>query len=484
MKWFKKNGLVFSLFLILGLFSYFEFQKTKTVTFKKAESEKLFLNFDKKTISSIDFYVQSKLDFQLKNQDTKWFVLKSNVKDKADISAVKIFLNKVAQIKKTSVTTKENLSTYQLNPVSHKIIFHSTDKKKYQLFLGAESFDKKKFILINEGKEVFLANSDLNFTLNKNFDIFRSKKLFFPEWKFDKIFVKAKKSNVILYNKNKSWFGLLKSYKNKPIKLNQEKVDKFISAFKHLTVQGFIRENPFKSNKLLKQYNLLTPELSLSVFNKNKKIWTINIAQDNEKQFVYAQTSERGTIYSVSKTVYKELSVSLNSLRDRSFAFQVDKKNTDKIFYQVGKRRRQNLYLSNGQWLFSKRKQIKTEIVNNLFSSISKLKVIRFIPINTFKRQPISLSLSFFDKKKELLNIKVVGYMSSQKNAKLQDLVVLDLQDKQEYFAISTVHWKSLLKGFFAKPKATKAEAKKLKTKNSKIKKTKVKKVKAKKTKI
>lgn len=458
MKWFKKNGILFSIFVALGLFSYFEFQKNKTVATKKEKSEKLFSDVNKEDILSIDFYSQSKLVFQLTNKNNTWLVIKPSIKDKADKSTVNIFLNEVFRSKKEKVISQGRLSNYELSQPNKKIIFYDANKRAYSLRLGSESFDKRRFILVGGKKNVFLSNSHLNFVVNKSFNLFRSKKLFSSRESFDKIIIQNKKNNIELYKNNNLWKGLLNSTKNTFIKLDPIKVDKFISSFKHLEAQEFIRENSKKSKKLLQQYSLLHPTFSLSVFYKNKKIWTLNLAQDNKKQFVYAKTSKRTTIYSISKEAYKSLSISLNDIRNLSSVFEVDKNNVDKVFYQIGKRKRSSWYLSKGQWFFSKKKQVENKKFTKLFSSIAQLKVVSFILKSTFKKQPVLESLSFVSKKGPVLTIQVRGHTSSQKKSALKDLVVLDLGSQKEYFAISSVEWKALLKKFLSKSKKIKVK--------------------------
>ncbi|MBE8163385.1 MAG: DUF4340 domain-containing protein [Bdellovibrionaceae bacterium] len=457
MKWFKKNGILLSVFLILGLFSFFEFQKTKTIANKKQKSGKLFSNISKRSISGINFYLQSQLDYKLTRKKKKWFVTKANVQDKADPVVTSIFLRQLFTTQKEKITSPKNLVNYQLDSPKRKIVFYDANNKKIQqLFLGAKSFDKRRFVLLGEKKDLFLASSHLNFITEKTFSLFRLKKLFFLKGSFDKIIIKKKGRRIVLYKKNNLWKGALNSFKNNLINLDEKKVDEFISTIKHLEAKTFIKENSKKSKKLLQQYKLLNPELVLSVFLKAKKIWTIAIAQDRKKSLTYAKTSERSTIYSLFKKDYKSLSVSLDNIRDRSSVFKINTNSVDAIFYQRGKRKRSAWHLLKGQWFFSKQKPWEKKKVEHLFSSIAQLKVVKFIPKKTIKKPMVLESLSFTSKNKPVASIQVRGYISSQKKNNLKDLVLLDLKNSQEYFTVSSLKWKALTKAFLLKSKKQK----------------------------
>lgn len=448
MKWFKKNKILLGFFLIFALFSYLEIKKEEDLNLKKVESEKIFVNFHRRDITLVKFYIEAKLKFQLIKEDKNWFVLSKGVKDNANPVSVNIFLNKITGVKKQKVSHAQGLSSYGLSSPKSHIVFQGSENKKYKLYFGDQSFDKQRFILTGKEKNIFLANSPMNFATNKSFNLFRLKKLFPLGQAFDEILIHGKKNKIHLYKKNNLWSAALPKVKNYSVVLDKSKADKLISAFKHLELQEFIRENKSNSKKLLKQYRLLYPELSISIFNKSKKVWVLSLSQNTKGNFIYAKTSKRSTVYSISKDDYRALSAPFRELRDLSYMFGFKLKNIDQIFFQVGKRKRQAWFLKNKQWFSPLKKKLNTTKVQDFLSQIIKFKTVKFILNKNFKQTGILESLSLQSNKKTILTIKVLGYVSSQDKANLNDLVVLSLGNPYEHFAVSKLNWISLKKNF------------------------------------
>lgn len=386
----KKQTMAFTGFVALvvgyAIYDYKSEQKTE----EKKQTASMLATLSADQISKITLK-NEKGEFSLSKSSQGWSIL-SPIEDAANDSAVQELIDGIVTEKSNDVAaegeawTKE---TYGLvSPKGFVSIEDNSGKKEQFVVSSIKSFQGDAFIQKidekSEGKKVFVANSTWFAKVDKSMDQFRDRRWMrtsaqgAKEIEFTRI--ENKRSEKFkLIKKDDKWVaeGHLDYH------LDQNKVREILGMLNSTEGLEIVADKSRQaSSKELKAWGLAEPRLHVQVHlqgsDGNKKTWLgkFSSAQDKEK-VSRLLVSDPYFVFKIAPTDSDKFwGANLDSFRDRTEPFSVDKTKIKKIEVSFGGKVNE-LSLEGEVWKSANGK-VDSDRVRSLITKFSSLKLAQF----------------------------------------------------------------------------------------------------------
>lgn len=382
MKWKGILLFIFAIFLFLFIILY---EKNLPTTEEKKEKEKKIFNLN----GEINYlkYESKDINWEVKKEKEEWKIVKP-IEYKAEEFTINNIIKSIKELEKLKEIEVKELKNFGLEEPEKKI-FIQTEKEKEEIIIGAEIPNIKQVAikLKNKGKNYFISSSFLN-EIEKSVKDLRDKTIFsYQASDVSSIEIKTKKIKLNLDKKNNFW------YLDFPFKDRAEKsgVEDVIYGFSSFKAIDFIDEY---TDEKLKELNLINPIVSVSFYDKEKKLILQGDFGKKEglgKNDFYLKTGKR--IFLVNHSLWEKLENGIVAIPD-----------TKILSFSTWETKKFYLKFSDKEYLFEKKedkwtlsgKDLKNDTpVNNILKEFEELKWLK--------------SISNYNKIKEIGEIKLEG---------------------------------------------------------------------------
>lgn len=306
MRQFKSTLIFAFIVLLLGLASYWEFNKSEEDNLKKEEQSKALPLWDKDQVTEFKIVNEGK-ELHLVKKDSHWQIT-APVQDEADSSSVNSMLSSMITDKLTKLEVEGNLDAtqYGLNEAQRFFEFlSSSDKKKRIILSSKKTYDGKYYLKYGDSDEVYLASSTWDQWLRRSVNELRNKKIFKDEEKIKKLVITQGKKALRIENVDSQW--LLDGDKNFPV--DDSKINNLISSLENFRAADVSAED--QSQKSLKEHNLLNPEVKIVIDfegdGPSRELFVSPLPKDLGDVYIY--TNNRPFIYKTYKSIAEKWKV-------------------------------------------------------------------------------------------------------------------------------------------------------------------------------
>ncbi|MDL1956744.1 MAG: DUF4340 domain-containing protein [Candidatus Desulfofervidus auxilii] len=384
MSWRK---LALYAFFLLMMIIFYQYQKARLAKIKeRQEKEKQICKLKTEDVFSIK--LKNKYgNFEIKKENERWR-LKQPVDDWADKFTIQGILDTITKAKaeRTITPVPDKLLPYGLDKPRIEINLMAK-KASFNLFLGSDTPDATKvYALTSKKKAIYLLPSSLVFSLNKDLDDLRDKRILdFDPIKVIKVNIKTSEKNILLEKENNQWY-LKMPFK---AKADKDEVEDVLYRLQTERAKGFEEKIKIKS------------ELEIEISEKEKNHW---LKLFKEKDKILAKSSYRPVVMILRKELWDELTKTPETFKDRHFIkFDQEKVKKVEIVY-AGKKLK--AIKKENKWAIEPKKMAEDYEIDFLISDLLNLK---YLPKKIEKPKEFPLSkaeVKLWDNKKIILSLK------------------------------------------------------------------------------
>lgn len=418
MKW--KGIILLTVAILLFLFIIF-YEKNLPSTEERTELEKKIFDLKEKQFNLIS-YKSRDLNWEIKKENDKWKIIKP-IEYSADESTINNIIRAIVELEKEKEIKDINLKDFELEK-PEKILSFRTNEKIEEILIGAliPQINKMAIRIKGTGKNYFISSIFLE-KINKNLNELRDKDIFsYQTSDVSFIEIKTIKRTINLEKKGKFW------YLDFPFKDRAEKegVEDLIYGLSSIKAKDFLDE---PTEEDLKELNLSPPIVTISFFDKDKKLIVqgeFGKKEGLEKNDFYVKNGLR--VFLSNGKIWEKLEKGLVAIPDTkilSFSSWEVKNFNLKIKDEFSFEKKEDKWFLNG-------KEIKDEKpVNNILKEFSEMKWLK--------------SANLIDIKEEIADLKIEGE-NFQINCKLYKDKMGELwakpEDRPNYWSFADAVWK------------------------------------------
>lgn len=382
MKW--KGIILLSIAILLFLFIIF-YEKNLPTTEEKKEKEKKIFNLKENEINFLSCNSKD-LNWEVKKEEDKWKITKP-IEYPADEFTINNIIRAIVELEKEKEIKDINLKDFELEKPEKTLSFRTIEKSE-EILIGAliPQINKMAIRIKGTGKNYFISSSFLE-KINKNLNELRNKDIFSYQTS-DVSFVEIKtiKRTVNLEKKGKFW------YLDFPFKDRAEKdgVEDLIYGLSSIKAKDFLDE---PTEEDLKELNLSPPIVTISFFDKDKKLilqGEFGKKEGLDKNDFYVKNGLR--VFLSSSQIWEKLEKGLVAIPDTkilSFSSWEVKK-----FYLKTKNEF-SFEKKEGKWFLNGKETKDEKPVNNILKEFSEMKWLK--------------SANLIDIKEEIGDLKIEG---------------------------------------------------------------------------
>lgn len=303
----------FLLLIFIGLLAYvyfFEVLGSKRKHENQQKEEKI-LQVDRENTARLELLPAN---IVIERRDAGWKIL-SPVATDADQAAIDAIITDLGGLKKGRFVSDNpvDFKKFGLMPFQAALVIQGQDGKRDSLLLGHKNLDSTQVFFRNsESQNVYLIPASLlNHVSSSPYDL-REKAVI--KFKKDEI------SRILIQNQNQIFSCAKHSagdwYLEHPIqeRCDQDRIDSILDKLELSRISAFVSERPDN----LSRYGLLTPGLSVSLFDSNRvNQKTLFVGKSQADKF-YARDDSRSQIFMVDSSLVSGLSPGLFDLRDKT----------------------------------------------------------------------------------------------------------------------------------------------------------------------
>lgn len=420
MKW--KGIILLFIAILLFLFIFF-YEKNLPTTEEMLEKEKKIFNLKEEQFILLS-YKSKDLNWEVKKEEDKWKITKP-IEYSADEFTINNIIKAIVELEKEKEIKEINLKDFELEKPEN-ILFFKTNKMSEEILIGAliPQINKMAIRIKGTGKNYFISSIFLE-KIKKNLNELRNKDIFsYQASDVSFIEIKTIKKTVNLEKKEKFW------YLDFPFKDRAEKdgVEDLIYGLSSLKAKDFFDE-PTEEN--LKELNLSPPIVTISFFDKDKKLilqGEFGKKEGLEKNDFYVKNGLR--VFLSNSQIWEKLEKGLVAIPDTkilSFSSWEVKRFYFKIKDEFSFDKKDEKWFLNG-------KELKDEKpVNSILKEFSELKWLK--------------SANLIDIKEEIADLKIEGE-NFQINCKFYKDKMGEFwakpEDRPNYWSFVEAAWKRL----------------------------------------
>jgi hypothetical protein len=317
--------------------------RKKVFSVKANDITKIVINAPNASQMTVGSITPTRVTIICTRKDSGWAMI-APLRTRADKSTLDNIANQIADLqKKDTIKEVSNLATYGLLEPIITLTFHSRIGPAQTLKLGyLAPLNLGVYLSVEGRKEIYVVPEYFADTINKPVSDFRHKKVFDANiYEANNLeFIYPDKTIILEKNKDNQW--LITSPVSE--KADENKIRDLLSTMAGLCVDTFVADN--ETN--LSIYGLDKPLLKIAL---KSEILVLGREWQSDK-FVAMKESRPDTIFTINKTSYQNLMLSLDDLRTKRF-FEIDHPKITNIRIKYNQKEVVNLEKDkNNNWQF------------------------------------------------------------------------------------------------------------------------------------